>query len=624
MAVKSATTDFQRLLAVLGSLVLIVASLSLAQKILLPLLMAVLFTFILAPLVAALQRCGLKKVYAVLTVVLLVLGLLGGVVWMVISQLHALAGEMPQHRATITQKIEQLQQNGQGVISRLWQMAQEISQEVERGGQPEGEAARPEQSVPVVMKTEPSFLRSSITGMAAPLLEGLASAALVTVLVCFMLIQREDLRNRMLRLFGHGRLTSTTKAVDDAAQRISRFLLMQSIINGLFAVLTILGLLILQVPYALLWGLLAGCMRFIPYVGIWIAILFPVTYSFAISPGWYQPALVIGLFIILEILTANVLEPILLGHSTGISPIALLVAAAFWTWLWGPIGLILSTPLTTCLVVLGKYVPSLQFLDTLLGNEPALETNVSFYQRLLARDQDEAVELIEEYLEKAETREKAYDEVLLSALVFVKRDQEQGLLEDDERAFIIRAVRDVLEDLPAQAPGEAPPAAEVATARVRVLVFACPARDEADEVALQILSRMLEPCGCRIEVLSHKMLFAEMVSRVETESPDLVCIASLPPGGLAQIKYLCKRLRARVPGLKIAVGRWGQQENVEQTRERLRTAGADYVATSLSETRQQILSLMPVLEAAASDEAEGAAKEPALAKTKANEDTVPV
>jgi methanogenic corrinoid protein MtbC1 len=267
----------------------------------------------------------------------------------------------------------------------------------------------------------------------------------------------------------------------------------------------------------------------------------------------------------------------------------------------------------------------LEFLDILLGHEPALDTKVSFYQRLLAQDQDEAVDLIEEYLQKTQAPDSVFDEVLLPALSFVKRDQERGLLEEQDRAFIFQTIREVLENLPAQATGETPPAAgtDSAKERAQVLVFGCPARDEADEVALDIFRRMLEPSGCRMEVLSDQVLSAEVVGRVESESPDLICIASLPPGGLAQAKYLCKRLRARAPSVKIAVGRWGQQENVEETRKRLQAAGADFVATSLMETRQQVLALMPVLEANTNGGANGTRKGPALDKAKETGDLVP-
>jgi predicted PurR-regulated permease PerM len=611
MGSKSSVTSLQQVLAILGSVVLIVASLSLAQKILIPLVMAVLFTFVLAPLVAALQRRRIKKVWAAITVVLLALAVVGGLVWVVTSQVQALADEIPKHQATIAQKIARLRQESTGALNRFWQMIQEINQEVDRAGK-EPESGMPEEPPPLVVKSESSFVLPWVTGLAAPLVEGLLNAALITMLVTFMLIQREDLRNRVLRLIGHGRLTSTTKALDDAAQRISRFLFMQSIINLFFGLLATTGLFFIGMPFALLWGFLAGCLRFIPYLGIWIALLFPIAYSVAIFPGWLQPALVIGLFVILELITANVLEPILLGHSTGISPIALLVAAAFWSWLWGPLGLILATPLTTCLVVLGKYVPHLEFLDTLLGDKPALQTDISFYQRLLARDQDEAVELLEEYVQ-THAPETLYDEVLLPALVYVKRDQERGLLDDQDQAFIFRATREILEQLPFESGGK--PRAGTPMAPSRVLVFLCPARDQADEVAAEMFRDMLEPSGCQIEVLSDRVLSAEMVNRVEQESPDLICIASLPPGGLAQARYLCKRLRARVPGVKVAVGRWGQRDNIKQTRERLQASGADYVATSMMESQQQILALKPVLEANSTTAENGRPGQPALSRS---------
>src|SRR5262249_8294685 len=245
-----------------------------------------------------------------------------------------------------------------------------------------------------------------------PVLEGLATTVLVVVLVVFVLVLREDLRNRLLRLIGNGRITDTTKALDDAAGRISRFLLTQSLINVFFGMVLTISLWLAGVPYALLWGFLAALLRFVPYMGTFFAMLLPFTYSVAVFPGWREPLLALGIYLTLELLAAYVVEPLLLGHSTGVSPLALVFAAAVWTWLWGPLGLILSTPMTTCLVVLGKYVPGLEFLDVLLGDERVLDTSVSFYQRLLARDQDEATELVEHYLE-SHPPEAVFDELLL-------------------------------------------------------------------------------------------------------------------------------------------------------------------------------------------------------------------
>jgi hypothetical protein len=266
------------------------------------------------------------------------------------------------------------------------------------------------------------------------------------VLVIFMLLKREDLRNRLLRLVGHGRLTVTTKAVDDAGQRISRFLLMQALINGTFGLSLAVGLFLIGVEYAFLWGFLAAILRYIPYLGTWIAAILPITLSLAMFEGWLQPLLVMALFLVIELICNNVLEPRLFGRSMGVSEVALLVVAAFWAFLWGPIGLVLSNPLTVCLVVLGKYVPQLEFFDVLLGDEPALDADVSFYQRLLARDQDEATEIVLTHVQTLGP-EQVYDALLVKALCHVRRDREQDQLTDFDEEFILRATGEIVEDL---------------------------------------------------------------------------------------------------------------------------------------------------------------------------------
>ena len=280
----------------------------------------------------------------------------------------------------------------------------------------------------------------------APLLEPLSAAAFVVVLVIFMLLKYEDIRNRLIGLVGSGQLTVTTRALDDAGQRISRYLLMQCIINGSYGLAVGLGLFFLGVPYAVLWGFLAAVLRYIPYVGPLIAAVFPVTISLVAFPGWGHLALVLGLFVLLELWSNLIMEPWLYGQSIGVSEVGLLVVTGFWTWLWGPIGLVLATPLTVCIVVLGRHVPHLQFFDMLFGDAPALAPPVLYYQRLLARDQEEATEFVEEYV-KAHTLEKVYDDVLIPALLLAWQDRQQGLLTGENEAFILQATQDIVADL---------------------------------------------------------------------------------------------------------------------------------------------------------------------------------
>jgi hypothetical protein len=433
-----------------------------------------------------------------------------------------------------------------------------------------------------------------------PMVERFAGAGLVIVLVIFMLIQREDLRNRLIRLIGYGRLTVTTRALEEAGQRISRYLLMQTIINSSFGLAVGLALYLIGVPYAVLWGFFAAVLRFIPYVGPFAAAIMPSALSLAVFEGWLWPILVVGIFVALELICNMVLEPLLYSESAGVSGVGLLVAVAFWTWLWGPVGLVLATPLTVCVVVLGKYVPGMDFIGVLMSDQPAMESNISYYQRLLAMDQAEAAEIVEEHL-KTHPQEQLFDGVLIPALSYARRDRELGRLTEDGEQFVSRATREILEDLnslkpqsssevsdssqPATTDGNSP----VILAKVRIL--GCPAQDEADELALLMFRQLLDCTKYEVEIMSDAMLTAEVVARIGEKSPAMICIAAVPPGGLAQTRYLCKRLRARFPNLKIAVGRWGIESEDNNS---ILLAGADKVGTTMIETREQMIQLCQI------------------------------
>jgi hypothetical protein len=414
------------------------------------------------------------------------------------------------------------------------------------------------------------------------------------VLVAFMLVKREDLRNRVIRLSGHGSLTSMTRALDDATSRISRFLLMQFLVNACFGVAVAVGLILIGVPYAALWGFLGACLRYIPYVGPWVACAFPLMLSLGVLPGFAPPFFVFGLFLILELGIANVVEPCLYGPSIGVSEVALLVAAAFWTWLWGPMGLVLSTPLTACLAVLGRYVPHLEFLAILLGDEPVLEPYAIYYQRLLARDQDEAAELVEESA-RARDPEEVFDTIFVPALSLARRNRERGQLSPADVDFIRDATAELLEESWLPQPISAEDGSRGAGEAPRITVFGCPARDELDELTLEMLERLLDQARCRFEVLSPEALTAEVLAKVGNDAVPAVCIGTLPPQSLAHARYLCKRLRGQFPKLKIVVGCWGWDGERNKLEQRLKDAGADQVATSLREARGQLVPLVQAL-----------------------------
>jgi len=414
-----------------------------------------------------------------------------------------------------------------------------------------------------------------------------------------MLLEREALRNRLIRLIGDGRMTATTKALDEAGDRISRYLLRQLAMNGSYGLIWGAALSFIGVDYAMLWGFLAAMLRYVPYVGPPFAALLPFVLSMAQFPGWWQPIIVLTVFLVLEMI-ANGLEPWLYGQTIGVSAVAMVISAAFWTFLWGPIGLVLSGPLTVCLVVLGKHIPELKFFAVLLGDAPALAPDVSYYQRLLARDQDEATDLVMAQV-KSTSPESVYDELLVPALVFCKRDREREFLTDTDAQFVLQATEELIEDLgelreTASSSDKAKPLGNaIPDAHPRIRILACPARDQMDRVALDMLAHLLNPMDWDMEITAVETLTAELVERVTAERATLICIGAIPPGGLTHARYLCKRLRARCPDLKIIVGRWGLKENVEANRIQLQEVGADLMATTLVETRKQLNEWLPVL-----------------------------
>jgi predicted PurR-regulated permease PerM len=590
------------LLYVLACMVLVTACLYWAKAVLIPVALAILLTFLLNPVVSGLQRTRvLSRTSAVLLVVVLAFSVVGGIGWTVTRQLTTLAYELPRYQENLKQKISALRalEKG-GVIERLQNTIKEVTGELQRGTpptpeiQPMGEPKQElqggtEKPVPVVVQGPSVFWQLPL------LLEPLATGGLVIVLVIFMLIQYADLRSRLVRLAGYGRLTIATKALDEAGQRISRYLLMQSIINGSFGFAVGFGLFLIGVPYAILWGFLAAVLRFIPYVGPIVSAFLPSALSLAVFPGWAQPFLVIGLILILELASNIVMEPLLYGQSAGVSEVALLVAVAFWTWLWGPVGLLLATPMTVCLGVLAKYIPQLEFIGLLLSDEAVMGSSTNYYQRLVAKDQDEAAALVDEYL-KTHTLEETYDEVLIPALNTAKRDYELGTLTEEDKQFIMQATRGIVEDLgsrqhqSASSPlMTADSAMKVSTPTTSTRILGCPAHDEADELALLMLQQLLDPTRYTLEIISAEMLTAEVLSVVEQEHLGLICISALPPGALAPTRYLCKRLRARFPECKILVGRWGLSEEWDKPQALLREAGAEEVGMTLAETHKQVM-----------------------------------
>jgi predicted PurR-regulated permease PerM len=600
----------QALILLSGTVVsaVIVASLYWAQTIFIPLALAIFLTFLLAPLVTALQRRKLGRTPSVLVVALVTALACGGGGWIVARQVVGLAEELPEYSGNIRKKIKSLRELTHGTGPSRWgRMVEDLSGELH--GTPPPEKAPPTATLPSSVPSAPTerpgassespAWLSRLTTVLGSVVESLGGLALALVLLVFMLLKREDLRNRLIRLIGHGRVTLTTKAVDEAAHRISRFLLMQAIVNGTYGLVLTIGLLLIGVSYALLWGFLAAILRYIPYIGAWMAALPIIVLSLAMFEGWQRPLLVIGLIVLIELISNNIMEPRLYGQSMGVSEVALLISAAFWGFLWGPVGMVLSSPLTVCLVVLGKYVPQLGFLAVLLGDEPPLEPHVHFYQRLLARDQDEATELALTRAQ-AEPAEELYDALLVPALNYARRDRDRDDLSEADELFILNATREIIDDLGAsqtslaKMPVDQSDEARKSPTAHRLVALGYPVRDLTDQLGLEMLRQLLDPAKWDLQISGTDTLTAELLEQVAEKKPALICIGSIPPGGLARTRSLCKRLRARFPKLKILVGRWGPAD-LEPSAVSVEEAGADDVATTLLETRNQFSAWLPVL-----------------------------
>jgi len=583
-------------LITLGSFVLIIACLLWAQAFLIPIALAIMLTFLLSPVSGALERMGLGRIPSVIFIAVLTFSLLGGIGWIVTVQFGSLANELPTYRKNIRQKIADIRQAGKGgALEKVQKTAADVKEEFQKNDDPAKVQDKPSREV--VVQAEQSSAFWPVPLGVGPVVERFASAGLVIVLVIFMLVQREDLRNRLIRLIGYGRLTVTTKALEEAGDRISRYLLMQTIINASFGMAVGLGLYLIGVPYAVLWGFFAAVLRFIPYVGMFAAAIMPSTLSLAVFDGWLLPILVVVIFVALELICNMVLEPMLYAESAGVSGVGLLVAVAFWTWLWGPVGLVLATPLTVCVAVLSKYVPGMDFIAVLISDQPGMESNMSYYQRLLALDQAEAAEIIEEHL-KSHPEEQIYDDVLIPALNYARRDRDLGRLTEEGEQFVFRATREIVDDLNDLKPGRSSAATDskdVAMAAnnnsaplPRLRILGCPARDEADELAIHMFRQLLDSTRYDVEVTTDGVLTSEVVALVGEKDPAMMFIATVSPGGLAQTRYLCKRLRARFPHLKIVVGRWGMSN---QESDSILLAGATRVGTTLIATREQTIQL---------------------------------
>ena len=570
-------------LGALVTVVLIVAVLSRAQAIFIPLALAIVVAFALGPAVRLLER-ALGRVGAVGVVVLVALAAVAGFSYLLERQVVALSAEMTKYSDSIQRKMVALrgsEGSGLGGLSKSVDRAVRNLDEQVAADQ----GARPVRVVPA----EATALER-IESALAPVGEPLARAGIVLVLVIFFLVKREDLRDRFIRLVGRGHVTLTTRALDEAGQRIGRFLAQQSAINGSFGIAVAAGLMGIGIPYAPLWGFVATVLRFVPFVGTLFAMLIPAALAFAQFPGWWQLMATLGLFLGLDVLVAYVVEPIVIGAKTGVSPMAMLVSAIFWSWLWGPVGLVLSTPLTVCLAVLGKHVPRLSSLAILLDDQPALEDQLVLYHRLLSGDEEEAQEILDKRF-REKTRAQVFDEIIIPALLLADGDRARGEISESDHQHVVRTIR-VLADTAPDAPRDATAVTPTRGGeRVRRIVGVS-ARTVTDETIWEMLAQLFDPEKAQLESVGSSYLSSDLTSgepgAASPGPPDLVCVISVPPGGLAQARYICRRLRAKLPHTPVVVIRPGGQANGQESSQKLTEDGARQVCFTLESARTTI------------------------------------
>ena len=555
----------------LVALVVAAAVLYLARDVLIPLALAILLAFLLAPAVRLLERWKLGRALSTLAVVAVAVGLIGVIAWVAGSQAVSLVADLPQYRANVAAKIRDLRQPHTGKIAE----AQKAIKDLEKQADPS-----PQKPLPVIQTPKSAF--AQLMELVTPFTKPLGTALAVIVFTVLLLLHRENMRERLIGLIGARRINVTTQALDEASYRVSRYLFMQLVMNACFGIPFGIALYFIGIPNAMLWGLLATLLRFIPYAGVWVAVAMPMLLAFAISDGWSELLAVMGVFLVLELALVNFVEPLVYGRSAGLAPIAIILAALFWTWLWGPIGLLLATPLTVCVAVMGRYIPEMGYLNVLLGVEPVLTPEARFYQRLVAMDEEETEELAEQYANEHGLL-ALYDRMVIPALNLAEKDRHAHALEEQRERFIFETTRRLVEYLEdrTQPEGEAAKPANVVH-RPAPPVCIVAAHDEADHVAALVLARMLEPPDFNPQVIPFPLLPAEVIEQIGQKGSKVLCISTVPPHAATHAAHLTKRVKKAYPDVKVVVALWST-EGAGKIEPRLHDAGVDVVVTRLPE-----------------------------------------
>jgi predicted PurR-regulated permease PerM len=574
---------------------IVVLTLYFAKVVFIPIALALLLSFLLTPIVTILERIKLPRAVAILIVMTTLAGVIGALGWKTFGQLTDLADQFPTYKGALIDKIHSIKGQDAQTLSKVSATVKDLENEISnsapgvlangKGKQAEAPANSRSHTMAVEI-LPPSNPLDTFESMAGPL----ATGGIILVFTIFMLMDRENLRNRFIRLAGGSRLSAMTQALEEASQRINRYLLLQLLVNAGYGIIIGFALHFIGIPNASLWGVAATILRFLPYAGPPMAAAMPILLSLAIFPGWTHALETLGLFATLEIIVSNFVEPPLYGSHVGLSALAVLVAAIFWTLIWGLPGLLLSTPLTAFLVVMGRYVPGLSNLSVLLGDEPVLPLSTQFYQRLLALDHDDARQLLERWV-KEKPLDEVYETVIVPALSRAEHDRYKEEIDEDSQALMLQGVREMVEEL-----GETPierdekkESHENGTEHAeiegeeksgQIEVICVPARDDADELIALMLCQLLERLGYKSRNISLGPV-PEMLSQVAEMKPRIICISALPPFAMSHARELYRKSRMLSPQVRVVICLWHFYGDVEKTAARMKMIAGDSLFVTL-------------------------------------------
>ena len=616
---SEARDNLKRTDSALMTVILVVVVLYFAREVFVPLALAALIAFVLTPAAHRLERWGMKRTPAALLVIVLSLAAVAVLGWVLLGQIYSLAVEFPQYQQNVSDKIGSLHLDSAGRLSRTIEMLNGLNRRIKSGNTattpvlsvipPPRASGRIHTSPPVLANktTQPVSVRieepqESVLELAGstmtPLLHPLATTFIVVIFLVFMLIGREDLLDRGLKLAGSGRMHVTTTAIKDATDRVSRYLQTQLVVNLCYGAVAGVALRLIGVPHPLLWAILTCVLRFVPYVGIMMAAAGPLLLAGAASPHWSQLMWTVIMFGVLEVVAANFVEPMLYGASTGISAIAVLIAAVFWTFLWGLPGLLLSTPLTVCLIVIGRQVPRLHYLEVLLGERTGLPPSEHFYQRMLASNPKAARALVEATL-KTRSRAEVYDTVLVPALTMIQEARHSDEMTTARAEEVLQSVEELVEEL---AGGTASGLAEPAKR-----VVCIPATDFADEIACELAQQVLEDTA-PVHIISADSSMSNIQELMARLQPEVMCVVGVPPRAVRHIKMRCHQIRARFPESVVVACVLSDENDLSSLRSRIPTEDAQHVVSSLQLMRDYLTSVLhpaAVLEATTETEKRG-------------------